>query len=84
LVAIETTLLGHGVHTSWATVRQTLETHQVSTIVLPTDTGAVLRIRKGSTPEPEHLELYRLLKVPPEVIKPKKTWTLPGKGNHSD
>ena len=84
LVAIETTLLGQGVHTSWATVRQTLETHQVSTIVLPTDTGAVLRIRKGSTPEPEHLELYRLLHVPPEVMKPKKTWTPPGQGAHSD
>lgn len=75
LVAIETTLLGQGVHTSWTTVRQTLETHQVSTIVLPTDTGAVLRIRKGSTPEPEHLELYKLLKVPAEVMKPKKTWS---------
>jgi transposase len=75
LVAIETTLLGQGVHTSWETVRQILETHQVSTIVLPTDTGAVLRIRKGCTPEPEHLELYRLLRVPPEVMKPKKTWT---------
>ena len=74
LVAIETTLLVQGVHTSWATVRQTLETHQVNTIVLPTDRGAVLRIRKGSTPEPEHLELYRLLNVPTEVIKPKKTW----------
>jgi transposase len=80
LVAIETTLLGQGVHTSWATVRETLETHQVSTIVLPTDTGAVLRIRKGSTPEPEHLELYRLLKVPAEVMKPKKTWTPSARG----
>ena len=74
LVAIETTLLAHGMHTSWATVREILGTHQVSQIVLPTSNGAVLKIRKASTPEPEHLELYRLLGVPTEVVKPKKTW----------
>ena len=39
LVAIETTLLNQDVHTSWATVRETLATHQVATIVLPTDGG---------------------------------------------
>ena len=37
LVAIETTMLNQGVHTSWATIRKTLSTHQVATIVLPTD-----------------------------------------------
>ena len=31
-----------------------LKTHQVNTIVLPTDGGLVLRIRKGTTPEPAH------------------------------
>ena len=74
LVAIETTLLNQGVHTSWATVRDSLATHQVGTIVLPTDDGRVLRIRKGMTPDPEHLELYRLLGVPPEIMRPIKTW----------
>src|SRR6202453_4876953 len=75
LVAIETTLLNQGVHTSWATVRKTLSTHQVATIVLPTDNGKVLRIRKGMTPEPAHLELYRLLKVPQEIMHPIKSWS---------
>ena len=75
LVAIETTLLNQGVHTSWATIRQTLSTHQVATIVLPTDQGKVLRIRKGVTPEPAHLELYRLLNVPQEIMHPIKTWS---------
>jgi transposase len=75
LVAIETTLLNQGVHTSWATIRQTLSTHQVATIVLPTDRGKVLRIRKGMTPEPGHLELYRLLNVPQEIMHPIKTWS---------
>ena len=75
LVAIETTLLNQGEHTSWATVREALATHQVGTIVLPTDGGKVLRIRKGMTPEPEHLELYRLLSVSPEVMHPIKLWS---------
>ena len=77
LVAIETTLLGHGLHTSWATVREALATHQVVTIVLPTDESRVLKIRKGTTPEREHQELYRLLKVPEEIIRPQRTWSTP-------
>jgi transposase len=75
LVAIETTLLNKGVHTSWSTVREVLAGHQVGTIELPTDKGTVLRIRKGMTPEPKHVELYRLLDVPTEVMKPVKTWS---------
>ena len=74
LVAIETTLLRQGIHTSWATVRDTLATHQVATIVLPTDGGKVLRIRKGMTPEAKHLELYQQLGVSPEIMHPIKTW----------
>jgi len=80
LVAIETTLLGHGLHTSWATVREALATHQVVTIVLPTEGGRVLRIRQGTTPEREHQELYRLLKVPEEIIHPRRTWSTPSDG----
>ena len=75
LVAIEATLLNKGVHTSWATVRETLATHQVATIVLPTDRGNTLRIRKGMTPEPAHSELYGLLDVPSEIMQPIKTWS---------
>lgn len=77
LVAIETTLLRQGVHTSWATVREILATHEISTIVLPTNSGAILKIRKGSVPEAEQVELYRLLDVPAELIRPKKTWIHP-------
>lgn len=80
LVAIETTLLGHGLHTSWATVRDALATHQVVTIVLPTEGGRVLRIRQGTTPERDHQELYRLLKVPEEIIRPRRTWSTPRDG----
>jgi transposase len=75
LISIEKTLLDQGVHTSWATVRETLKTHQVNTVVLPTDSGLVLRIRKASTPEPAHRDFYQKLRINPEVIRPRKSWS---------
>ena len=75
LVAIETTLERKAMFTSWGTVRDALRSHQVVTIVLPSTDGPVLRIRKSSTPEPHQRELYRLLGVPDEIIRPRKTWS---------
>jgi transposase len=75
LVAIEKTLLDHGRHTSWATVRDILKTHQVCTIVLPTKTGQTLRIRKAATPEKDVAELYQMLRLPETVIKSVARWT---------
>ena len=74
LVAIEKRCLDHGVHTSWATVRDQLATHQVITVVLPATDGRTLRIRKSSTPDAIHRELYRILQMPAEVMRPVKTW----------
>ena len=74
LVAIEKRFLDQGVHTSWATLREQLSTHQVQTIVLPATNGQTLRIRKGSTPEAIHREIYRTLQIPHEVMKPVRTW----------
>ena len=74
LVAIEKRFLDRGQHTSWWTLRQQLSTHQVITVVLPTRDGRVLKIRKGTTPEPIHREIYSTLKIPVEVMKPVKTW----------
>ncbi len=74
LVSIEHMLRGHGDHRSWETVRDVLKTHQVVTVVLPTSSGEVLRIRKGSTPEPEHQDIYKKLNLPEEPMKPIKTW----------
>jgi transposase len=76
LVSIEKTLLDKGVHTSWGTVRETLSNHEVCTIVLPTNDGMVLKIRKASTPEPAHKQLYKLLDVPGPIIRPKKRWVV--------
>jgi transposase len=72
LVAIEKTLIDKDIHTSWATVRDALSTHEVVTIVLPTSDGDIIRIRRGTEPEPEHLEIYKNLDVPFELMKPKK------------
>ena len=84
LVALETTLLNRGLHTSWATVREALATHQMVTIVLPTDGGKVLKIRKQTTPESEHQELYQLLEIPAEIIRPQRTWITPPMATDSD
>ena len=75
-MAIEKTCRDRGLHTSWATLCDQLRTHQVVTLVLPTVDGRTLTIRKGTTPEPEHRELYRLLGIPEEPMKPVKTWRI--------
>jgi transposase len=74
LVAIEKRFLDCGIPTSWWTLRQQLSTHQVVTAVLPTADGRVLKIRKGTTPEPAHKEIYTTLKIPTEIMKPVRTW----------
>jgi transposase len=81
LMSIEKTLLDANVHTSWATVRETLKTHQINTVVLPTDGGMVLRIRQGTTPEATHEELYQKLRVGSEIVSPRKTWSRAEKGS---
>lgn len=74
LVAIEKRFLDRDIHTSWSTLRQQLSTHQVITVVLPTTDGKVLKIRRATTPEPIHREIYATLQIPLEVMKPVKTW----------
>jgi len=78
LVAVEHSLQEKDLYTSWATVRDTLATHQVCTVVLPAANGDVLRIRRASTPEPQHKRLYDLLNIDPEIIRPVRTWTRKG------
>jgi transposase len=75
LAVIEQYFLDQGIHTSWATLRDELSTHQVVTVVLPTESGGVLRIRKGTTPEATHRLIYETLRIPMEVMVPVKTWT---------
>ena len=76
LAAIEHRFLQAGMHTSWWTLRQQLSTHQVVTVVLPTTDGRVLKIRKATTPEPLHRQIYATLRITSEVMIPVKTWHL--------
>ena len=76
LIAMEKTLLDQDVHTSWATVREQLSTHQVNTIILPTHDGMELRIRKATVPEPVHRELYQKLGIGSEVIRERRSLAL--------
>ena len=76
LAAIEHRFLQVGVHTSWRTLRQHLRTHQVVTVLLhEAQSDRVLKIRKATTPESTHREIYATLRIPTKVIKPIKTWT---------
>jgi transposase len=83
LVAIEKRFLDHGVHTSWATLREHLATHHIVTVALPASNGQTLRIRRSSTPEPIHLDIYRTLHIPPEIMKPVKSWALRRDDSHA-
>lgn len=74
LVSIEKQFLDHGIHTSWDTLRQQLSTHQVVTVALPASNGETLKIRKATTPEKIHKDIYDTLRIPREVMKPQKTW----------
>lgn len=77
LVAIEKNFLDQGIHTSWATLRDQLRTHQVTTTSLSTPDGYLLKIRRASNPEPQHRLIYKVLGITEKVITPVKTW-LPG------
>jgi hypothetical protein len=58
----------------WAIVREVLETHQVSTVVLPTINSRCLRIGMGATPDPEVKDLYKRLHAFEQVMTPIRSW----------
>lgn len=74
LISIEHTLRSKGIHDSWERVREKLSTHRICTVVLPTDKGEILRIRRDTKPEKEYLYLYQALEIAPQIIKPRKSW----------
>jgi transposase len=74
LISIEKSFLDHGIHTSWATLREQLSTHQAVTVVLPTAEGAQLKIRKATKPESQHRLIYDVLGIPAEVMPSRKVW----------
>ena len=51
-----------------------INTHHIATVVLPTAEGRKLAIRKGSIPEARPREIYRLLGMTSDPMKPLQTW----------
>ena len=73
LATVEKTFLDQGIHTSWASLREQLATHQVVTVVLPTSDGQQICIRRATTPEPEHERIYRILRVSGNLLDPVRS-----------
>lgn len=73
LASVEKTFLDQGIHTSWATLRESLASHQIVTVVLPTSDGSEIRIRKATVPEEEHKRIYQVLRIPETIIAPKRS-----------
>ena len=70
LATVEKTFLDQGIHTSWASLREQLATHQIVTVVLPTSDGRQICIRKGTTPEAEHQRIYQVLRISDHLLDP--------------
>lgn len=76
LALIEKLFRDKGISTSWETIRETLRTHQVSTVVVPyLKTPKVLRVRRGTTPEKPHTEIYDVLGITHEPLQALKSWS---------
>lgn len=75
LVTVEKAFLDQDIHTSWASLRKQLASHQVVTVVLPTSDGQQIRIRKATTPEPEHKRIYQVLRIPNKIVEPVRQRT---------
>jgi len=73
LATVEKTFLDQDMHTSWESLREQLASHQVVTVVLPTSDGRQIRIRKATTPEPEHKAIYQVLRIPETIIEPARS-----------
>lgn len=73
-VAIEKTMREAGDSRSWETLREELRSHQVMTVLLPTEDGRTLAIRKACIPGAQVREIYKTLKLPATPCKPIKTW----------
>jgi len=72
LAAIEQTLRREGDHRTWATLNETLSTHQRSTLSLRGEGTTLHQIRLSGTPEPSHADIYRLLNVKDPLPKTRR------------
>ncbi|RPJ51801.1 MAG: IS1634 family transposase [Acidobacteria bacterium] len=60
-------------HRSWTTIKCILSTHCYTTMLLPTKSGTLYRIRKAGEPEEEQKEIYGKLKLKWKHLPSTKT-----------
>lgn len=72
LQAIEYTLRAQGDKRTWPTIKQLLETHCYSTIVVPTVNGPVINTRKAGMPDAEQKNIYTKLGISYSNLPVKK------------
>lgn len=72
LNSIESILKANGDTREWKTIKQELSTHERSTVILNGSNKKIYRIRVSGTPESNHNEIYRKLKVK-DPLQSKKT-----------
>lgn len=76
LALVEKLFRDKKIATSWETIREDLRTHQVATVVMPyLNSQRVLRVRRGTTPEKQHAEIYKTLDILQEPMQPQKSWS---------
>jgi len=76
LALVEKLFRDKGIATSWESIREILRTHQVATIVMPyKNSRKVLRMRRGTTPEKPHTDIYDTLGIAHEPMQPQKSWS---------
>ena len=76
LALVEKLFRDKGIATSWETIGKDVKTHQVVTVVMPHASGKrILRLRRGTTPEKLHSEIYKVLDIPEEPMQPHRTWS---------
>jgi len=63
LCFIQRSLENAGDNRSWATIKRVVQTHGYSTIVLPTKSGTVYRIRKPGVPDMRQRAIYETLGI---------------------
>lgn len=63
-----------GIHHSWQTLRQLLDTQCRITTTLQLKNGKVVQVRKTSTPDPNQLMIYKALEIETHPGKSEKTY----------
>ncbi len=63
LIAIEYQLHQKGDHRRWSTIREVLQTHQSTTVILTDKESNVHHIRQASQAESQHNEIYQKLNI---------------------